>query len=240
MVALEVKGQQRKIEESAGENARCRHIHPKRGGEFLSLYCLRHTPPAGVDYAGGGQGQQRSHRGKKQPQKSGRKVAGPGDREHHQQRANHGAGLVHDAVQTEAPSVANRFRGPGKQHIACGAAQSFSGPLSDHQQRRYLPGSRICHGGDSNHVYCVTEESDGPVGVRSVGEAAREIAQTGGQHLPEARNESHLRGGGAKLLQIGSDNAVGPFVRHVGKEADDTEANNEFEGRATLLPVCEA
>ncbi len=126
-----------------------------------------------------------------------------GDRRHHQQRSEHGTGLVHRGVQAEPPAVAHRARGFRKQDVAGRPTHALAGAFHHDEQRAacQLPTKAMCRHGDE--VEQITERHDGPIGAGAVRELAGEVAQRCRDHLAEAGNESHLQCRGTEPLRNG-------------------------------------
>lgn len=161
----------------------------------------------------------------------------PGDGRNHQQRADDGASLVHDRVQTESPSVPNFLRGPGEQYISRRSTQRLAGTFDDNQDRRGLPVLRECERGHGNHVHRVTEKGDGPIGPGAIGEASREEAQAGAQHFANAGNDGNLKCRGAEIPEVRADDAMRALIGHVGEQAYDAKTDDEAQSGTSFVRV---
>ena len=233
---LKVITEQWKIHESAGEQRGRRRIDPEDMRQRLrTLRRGRRAAAGGIRRASGQQRGQCQHRGDRQPEESGSELIGARHRNGHQERTQHGAGLVERGMQAESPAVAHDAGGLGKQHVARRAAQRLAGAFGHHQQGCHLPVSSEGERGHYDEVQRVPANRDGPIGAGAVGEAAGEKAQAGGQHLAQAGDQAYLRGAGAEILQERADNAVRAFVRHVREKADYAQADDEPDGRRALL-----
>ena len=153
----------------------------------------------------------------------------------HQQRTEHGAGLIHRGVDAESPTVADLAGSLGEQHVARRPAQALAGALHHHQQRGHLPVAGEGHGRHHHQVQNVPADGYGPVGPRAVYEAAGKEAQAGGDHLAEACDQPHGGGAGAQILQEGADDAVRAFVGHVREQTDHAQADDEAERGGAFL-----
>src|SRR5215472_6856454 len=123
--------------------------------------------------------------------------------------------------------MTNYFGGFGQKHVARRTAETLSGSLGDDEQRCRVP---IAGPGQTwyyHQIQKVAERGDGPIGARAIGELSGKVAQAGRDHLSQTGNNADLGSGGPEVLEEWTDDAVGPFISHVGEKADKPEADYE-------------
>ncbi len=230
---LPVEGEEGEIDKTTGEQAGGKRVDAEDARERWvgsgRYGRMRLGGAAGKQQARGEQGQQGGRAGQGQAQERGAVVVKSGDHRGHEQRSDDGAGLIERGVQAEAPAVADFGGRAGKQNVAGGAAQALAGALGDDEGGGHRPVQRKSQQRNGDHGESIAEDGEGPVGAGAVGQAAGEEAQAGGQHFAETGDEADLGGVGAEILEEGAEDAARALIRHVGKQADHAEAEDETQ-----------
>jgi hypothetical protein len=122
-----------------------------------------------------------------------------------------------------------------QEHIAGGSAQALSHALEDHEERRYLPAPHKRERRHGDQIHGVSEDCDGPVGARAIGEAAGEQPKTRGEHFAKAGDEPDLECIRAEVSEKRPENAARAFVGRVREQAHDTKNGDKANRRGALL-----
>ena len=155
--------------------------------------------------------------------------------EHHQiqqHRAEKRPDLVEHLLDAEALADALLRGGKGQDGVLRGLFDGLAHTLDDEQRARPDPAvladeRERRHG---QHVEHVADDRHRPVVLGLVRELAEHVAHRVAHELPEAGDEADRPGRGAQQRQIRAADARRPLVRHVGKQAHDSEQHHERHG----------
>ncbi len=178
-------------------------------------------------------------RGREEHREPGPEVVVPekqdrGDDEGTEDRAD----LVHGLVKAIGPAAAHLRACIGEHRVARGGPDRFAEPLGYDEHGGEHPVPRQGEERYRQEIDRVAEEGEKPVPFGLVREVSRHDPEGVADELAEPGHEPDQCGARAEHLQVGPDDAPGPFVGHVGEQAHAPEQDHEDDGRVSADFLC--